>query len=161
MLWTTQTVDREPSAGWAHEASQRTVVVVRRFSVPPLRVLQAWTDPRISSKWLFTTKSSRSRCDFVMAAEGSYSIVRRIGQKETLTWVSYRKLDHFKGLVFTYWKGSRPEFGHTLMIGLSANTEGCLLTLTQNCVGPGDDRYLIRRWESKLDALRSILENWI
>ena len=108
-----------------------TLQVKRRFDAAPERVFDAWLDPDIVSRWLFTTPNSRiSRADIDPRVGGRFSIVdsREDGDIEHVG--EYLVIDRPRRLVFTF---AVPQFSpeyDRVTIEIARLDKGCELTLT-------------------------------
>lgn len=57
-----------------------TVTITRRFSAPPRRVFEAWTDPKVVRQWMFATPAGRmGRVEVDARAGGGFVVVEERG----------------------------------------------------------------------------------
>lgn len=117
------------------------LTVTRKFSQPAERVFDAWLDPKIASRFLFTTPDSTMiRADIDARAGGKFCFIdrRETGEfKGDIEHVGeYLVIDRPRKLVFTF---GVPQFDPrmtTVTIGIVPSGGGCELTLTHEGVPP-------------------------
>lgn len=114
------------------------LTVTHRYPFPAERVFDAWLDPRIARRFLFTTPESEVvRCDIDARVGGSFAIAdHRDGAEDILHVGEYLEIDRPRRLVFTF---GVPQFDPTMTrvtVEIAADGDGCLLTLTHEDVPP-------------------------
>ncbi|MHB2266704.1 SRPBCC domain-containing protein [Aliihoeflea sp. PC F10.4] len=109
----------------------RSLVVSRKFDAAPERVFDAWVDPQMARKWLFTIPGGG-----IVVAEndpcvgGTFTFVDRRGDDEIRHVGEYLEIDRPRRLVFTF---AVPQFSPAydrVTIEIERQGEGCELTLT-------------------------------
>lgn len=107
------------------------VTVSRRLAASPERVFDAWLDPELARRWLFTTpQTGISRCDIDPRVGGCFTIVDHRDDGDIEHVGEYRVIERPHLLVFTF---AVPQFSplHDLVtVRIRAVEGGCELTLT-------------------------------
>jgi uncharacterized protein YndB with AHSA1/START domain len=126
----------------------------RRFDFSAERVFDAWLDPAVASRWLFTTPESRIvRAQIDARVGGRFSLVDRRGDEEIEHVGEYLEIDRPRRLVFTF---GVPAFepGFTrVTIEIVPEDEGCRLTLIHEDVPEAWAEETSAGWGRLLDAL--------
>lgn len=139
------------------DGPRTSVTVTRRFNASPDRVFDAWVNPAVAEKWLFTTKSSQTTYELDVRPGGAYTITR-VTDGNTYTAVgTYLEIDRPRRLVFTF---SMPQFAAdiaTVTIEIVPDGDGCILTLTQDGMRPGFEEATIHGWGQMFTALEEAL----
>jgi uncharacterized protein YndB with AHSA1/START domain len=105
--------------------------VRRRFDASPERVFDAWLEPEIARRWIFSDRDS----EIVSAAAdarvgGSFSFVRRSRDGDLEHVGEYLEIDRPRRLVFTFAVPAiSPEYDR-VTIDIVRLDKGCELTLT-------------------------------
>lgn len=133
--------------------------LVRRYAYPPERVFDAWLDPSIASRFLFTTAESEViRCDIDPRVGGAFVIVDRRADGEEIEHVGdYREVDRPRRLVFTF---AVPQYDPTVTLvtlEIRPTEEGCELTLLHDGVPPEWAEQDVQGWTMILAALEGAL----
>ncbi len=141
-----------------YEGPRTSVKVSRRFNASAERVFDAWTDPRMASQWLFTTKSSKTTYDLDVRVGGSYTITRISNGKKYVAVGKYVEIDRPRKLVFTF---GMPQFAadfDTVIVEIEADGEDCVLTLTQEGLRPGYEKSTVNGWGKMFTTLDAIFD---
>ena len=109
------------------------VVVTHSFSASPERVFDAWLDPKMIEKWMFSPNLLEQevvRISLDARVGGSFSFVVRRQDKEIDHIGEYLEIDRPRYLVFTW--GIRQDSGDSsrVMVDIVAKGTGAELTLT-------------------------------
>ena len=112
------------------------LTVTRRFDHPPEKVFDAWLDPNLARRFLFTTVESEVVvCEIDARVGGRFKIVdRREGQEDIVHVGEYREIDPPRRLAFTF---AVPQFDPTetlVILDIRPDGAGCQLTLTHQDV---------------------------
>jgi uncharacterized protein YndB with AHSA1/START domain len=118
-----------------------SVTVTHRYAHPPEKVFDAWLNPALARRFLFTTPDGEViRCDIDARVGGRYTIVDRRpeGAKHFSGDIEhvgeYLEIDPPRRLVFTF---GVPQFepGFTrVTVEIAPDGDGCILTLTNDDV---------------------------
>ncbi len=135
-----------------------SVRITRRFAASAERVFDAWVDPRVACKWLFTSTTSEANSTAIDArVGGSWTITdRRDGTDYTGSGV-FLEVDRPRRLVFTF---GMPQFSpdfNRVIVEIVQDGDGCVLTLTQEGVLPAGEAPARDGWGKMFDILQTIL----
>jgi len=113
------------------------LTVTHRYSAPAERVFDAWLDPAIARRFLFTAPGGEVvRCDIDARPGGRFTIVDRRDGGDIEHVGAYLKIDRPRRLVFTF---AVPQFDPTettVTVEIEPDGDGCRLTLTHTAVPP-------------------------
>ncbi|WP_414476219.1 SRPBCC family protein [Microvirga sp. M2] len=137
------------------------VVVVRRFDASPERVFDAWLDPEIARRWLFSTLGGEMvRAEVDPRVGGRFIFTDRRDGEEIEHVGEYLEINRPSRLVFTFAVPKYSDEYDRVTIEIRRLDKGCELTLT-NEMSPeiyGEWGERTRGgWMTLLDALASIL----
>jgi uncharacterized protein YndB with AHSA1/START domain len=136
----------------------RILRMTRRFDAAPERVFDAWLDPRVASKWLFTSpESEKYEAQIDARIGGRYTITDRRGGKEYTGVGEYLEIDRPRRLVFTF---AMPQFApdvDRIIVEIVPDGAGCILTLTQQGLPPDYKEATKAGWGKMFDALAATL----
>jgi uncharacterized protein YndB with AHSA1/START domain len=134
------------------------LTVTHRYSAPAERVFDAWLDPAIARRFLFTAPGGEVvRCDIDARPGGRFTIVDRRDGGDIEHVGAYLEIDRPRRLVFTF---AVPQFDPTettVTVEIEPDGDGCRLTLTHTAVPPewvDQDR---EGWTMILGALEAAL----
>ena len=134
------------------------VRVSRRYDFPPERVFDAWIDPKIAGRWLFTSPTSETN-DTKMDAKvgGKWSITDRRDGVDYTAIGEYLEIDRPRRLVFSF---GMPQFSPescTVTVEIVRDGNGCILNLTQEPTPEETEAGLIDGWNQMFENLAAIL----
>ncbi len=117
------------------------LTVTRKFSQPAERVFDAWLDPNIANRFLFTTPESKMiKAEIDARVGGKFCFIDRRDNgefKDDIEHIGeYLEIDRPRKLVFTF---GVPQFDPrmtTVTIEIVPSGSGCELTLTHVGVPP-------------------------
>ena len=141
-----------------NDSSGGSVQLTRHFAASPERVFDAWINPAIACKWLFTSPTSERNSTLIDArVGGAWAITdRREGMNYTVIG-EYLEIIRPSRLVFTF---GMPQFSPELtrvIVEIAPDGEGSILTLTQEGVEPGSGEAMTDGWGKMFDALATSL----
>ena len=121
-----------------------SVTVTHRYAHPAEKVFDAWLNPALARRFLFTTPDGEVvRCEIDARVGGRYTIIDRRPKNDThftgdIEHVGeYLEIDRPRRLVFTFGV-PRFEPGFTrVTVEIAPDGDGCILTLTNDDV-PAD-----------------------
>ena len=106
------------------------VTIERRFDAAPEEVFDAWLDPDVARRWLFTSPDSAiSRVEIDASVGGSFVFVDQRDGKPIEHQGTYLEIDRPHRLVFRFWTAEKPEAPDLLTALIRPDGEGCVLTL--------------------------------
>lgn len=142
---------------YEYDGPRTSLSLSRRFDATPERLFDAFVEPETASKWLFTTKTSKTQYELDARVGGSYRITRRRGDKEYVAVGKYLEVDRPRRLVFTF---GMPQFAadfDTVIAEVEPAEGGSILTLTQGGMRPGYDKSTEKGWSKMFDMLHAAL----
>ncbi|MFS0594935.1 SRPBCC domain-containing protein [Cytobacillus horneckiae] len=113
--------------------------MTRQFSVAAERVFDAWLNPEMMRKWLFTLESTNKIARNNPKIGGTWEIVDEREGKEYRAIGEYLVIDPPKKLVFTF---KMPQFSDTvdeITVELIPLETGCKMHFTQEIVVPHEE----------------------
>src|SRR5579871_3922168 len=85
-----------------------TLKIARRFEATPERLFDAWTDPQLVTRWLFTGPTSESHsAQLDVRVGGQWTITDRRDGVDYVALGEYRVVDRPQRLVFSF---GMPQF---------------------------------------------------
>ncbi len=135
-----------------------TLRMTRRFDASPERVFDAWTDPELVGRWLFTGPTSESHnAELDVRVGGKWKITDRRDGVDYVALGEYRVIDLPRRLVFTFGMPQfSPEYAE-VAVELVADGDGCLMTLTQAPTPAEAVKPLEDGWSLMFDGLALVL----
>lgn len=140
-------------------ASTTTLVMKRRFEVSPERVFDAWLNPEMMRKWLFTMEATNKIARNEPHVGGTWEIVDHRGGQDYRAIGEYREIDPPRRLVFTF---RMPQFSDTedvITVELKPVEKGCEMTFTQVIVVPHEEDWTAEDVERALHEYNSSSEH--
>jgi len=139
------------------------LTVTHRYPFPPEKVFDAWLDPKVARRFLFTAPGGEViRCDIDPRPGGRFTIVDR---REDMGEMSgdiehvgaYLEIERPRRLVFTF---AVPQFDPTettVTVEIAPDGDGCRLTLTHTDVPPEWVEQDREGWTMILGALEAAI----
>jgi uncharacterized protein YndB with AHSA1/START domain len=131
-----------------------SVRLTRRFDASPERVFDAWLDPLVARRWLFTAPTSQANeTEIDPRVGGKWRIADRRDGVDYMGHGEYLEIDRPRRLVFTF---GMPQFSpvfNRITVEIEPDAEGCILTLTHEGVQPSDREGLEMGWGDMFDHL--------
>lgn len=118
------------------------LTVTHRYPFPPEKVFDAWLDPKLARRFLFTAPGGEIiRCDIDARPGGRFTIVDRRTDMGDMSGDiehvgAYLEIARPRRLVFTF---AVPQFDPTettVTVEIAPDGDGCRLTLTHTDVPP-------------------------
>ena len=139
------TVERDP---------KDFVRVSRRIDASAARVFDAWVDPRMVRRWLFTTPDSESnRSEIDARIGGKWRITDRRGGTDFTAIGEYLEIDPPRRLVFSF---GMPQFSphfSRVVVDIVPDGVGCILTVVQEGVPESHQKGVEDGWQKMFDVL--------
>lgn len=124
-----------------NNCSTTTLKMIRNFNVAPERVFDAWLNPEMMRKWLFTLEGTNKVAQNNPQVGGNWEIVdHRVG-KDYRAIGEYKEIDPPKKVVFTF---EMPQFSDTvdtITVELKEIKQGCEMTFKQNIIVPHEENW--------------------
>lgn len=133
------------------------VKVSRKFSAPAERVFDAWLDPRMAGRFLFTRPGQTViRAEIDARVGGSFLFVARRDGQDFDHIGGYLEIDRPRRLVFTLRVPMVWSDDNRVVIEIVPLAKGCELTLTQEAVPPELADRLHSGWTDFLAGLETV-----
>lgn len=114
----------------ATDLASPTLIVSRRFAVPPELLFDAWFDPNAVGKWLFATPDGVSHhVEIDARVGGGFAIHERRGDALATHFGEYREIVRSSRIVFTFGADKRGPFS-LVTVDIRPEGAGSVLTLT-------------------------------
>ena len=132
----------------------QTLRMVRRFEASPARVFEAWTDPDLAARWLFTGADSEGHTTEIdLKVGGRWEIVDRRGGVDYRAIGEYLEIEPPRRLVFSFGMPQFSEALTTVTVEIEADGDGARMTLTQAGLQAEAVAALEQGWGHMFDAL--------
>ena len=107
------------------------VIVMQQFNASPDRLFDAWLDPVLAGRWLFTTSSNESCVALIHATPGGASTItdRRDGVDYTAPG-QYLGIDPPRRLLFSFGMPQLSPVLTRVVVEIAPRGEGSFLTTT-------------------------------
>jgi len=137
------------------------LTVTHRYPFPAERVFDAWLDPKVASRFLFTAPGGEIvRCDIDAKVGGRFTIVDRRSDMGEMSGDiehvgEYLEVDRPRRLVFTF---AVPRFDPaetTVSVEIAPDGDGCVLTLHHTGVLEDWAKSTVEGWTMILAALEA------
>ena len=135
-----------------------SVRLTRRFDASPERVFDAWLQPEIARRWLFTSPASQSHTTEIdPRVDGKWRITDRRDGVDYVGHGEYLEIDRPRRLVFSFGMPQfSPEFNR-VTVEIEPDGAGCRLTLTQERAPASAQAGLEQGWREMFDQLDAVL----
>jgi uncharacterized protein YndB with AHSA1/START domain len=136
----------------------QTLRLTRRFDAPPERVFDAWLDPNVAARWLFTTPTSEGHItELDVRVGGQWSITDRRMGVDYAALGQYRVIDRPRRLVFSFGMPQfSPEFAE-VTVQFAPDGDGCVMTLSQDRLPSEHVEPTREGWSAMFDALAPLV----
>ena len=136
----------------------RHLTMTRRFEASPERLFDAWTDPNLAARWLFTGPASEAHCaELDVRVGGRWVIEDRRGGVDYKALGEYLEVERPRRLTFTF---GMPQFSPAfdkVTVEIAPDGTGSVMTFTQEGL-PADYIDATRHgWNEMFDALSARL----
>jgi len=119
-----------------------TAKVTRQFNATPEQVFDAWLNPEMMSRWLFTSAASDPAGRTVRSdarVGGAWTITDRRNGIDYAGDGEYVEIDRPRRLVFTFRMLQFSPTVDRVIVDIEPLDRGCLMTLTQEITVPRSD----------------------
>ena len=135
--------------------------VTRQFRVPAERVFDAWLDPALAGKWLFTDgEGELVRVEIDPRVGGAYCFTDRRAEGDIDHVGEYLEIDRPRRLVFTLKVPLYSQDADTVAVDIIPLATGCELTIT-HAMSAENAEWLeptTQGWAKLLDVLETRLD---
>jgi uncharacterized protein YndB with AHSA1/START domain len=128
--------EKQIDARLAEDPSRR-LVLTRRFTVGLDALFDAWTNPAIAAKWLFTGPTSEShKTQMDVRVGGKWTITDRRGGTDYTALGEYVEVRRPHRLIFTFGMPVFSEEFDRIIVDIAPHDDGCIMTMTQEGLAP-------------------------
>ena len=141
------------------DVALQTLVMTRRFAATPERVFDAWTDPKLVARWLFTGPTSEKHtAELDVRVGGKWKITDRREGVDYTAEGEYRVVERPRRLVFSFGMPQfSPEFAG-VTVALAAAGDGCLMTFSKDRMLPEHMKPTEDGWNEMFGGLELVLK---
>ncbi|WP_078394387.1 SRPBCC family protein [Shouchella patagoniensis] len=132
------------------EYSTTTLTMKRHFNVSSERVYDAWLNPEMMKKWLFTLEATNQKAANDPHEGGTWEIIDRREGKDYRAIGDYLVIDRPKKLLFTF---KMPQFSETvdhITVVFEPVGNGCDMTFSQEIIVPHEENWTEENIEKAL-----------
>lgn len=123
------------------QVSETTLTMNRKFDAPIERVFDAWLNPEMFRKWLFTLESTNKVAKNEPYIGGTWEIIDHREGKDYRAIGEYVEIDSPNKIVFTFRMPQFSDTEDTITVGLKALEDGCEMFFTQRIIVPHEDNW--------------------
>lgn len=147
--------------------SARMLRLTRRFEASPERVFDAWLNPEVARRWLFTSPVDEANTATLnTSVGGNWTICARRGGIDYTAVGEYLEIDRPHRLVFTF---AMPQFSPNMdriTVEFTPSGSGCQMSFTQEGVDIAEELRHVpdgveggseRGWKEMFDLLNAAL----
>ncbi|RAV23216.1 SRPBCC family protein [Paenibacillus contaminans] len=124
-----------------NDYSITALTMTRVFEVAPERVFDAWLNPEMMRKWLFTLEGTNKVAQNNPQVGGTWEIVDHRGGKDYRAIGEYLEIDPPHKLVFTFRMPQFSDTVDTITVEFKKLQQGCEMTFTHNIVVPHEQNW--------------------
>ncbi|HEY3799698.1 MAG TPA: SRPBCC family protein [Caulobacteraceae bacterium] len=140
------------------DATLTRLTMTRRFDAAPERLFDAWTDPALVARWLFTSPASTAHTvDLDLRIGGPWRIA---DTREGVVYTAlgeYDVIERPRRLAFTFGMPQfSPEFA-VVIVEIATDGAGALMTLTQEPLPADAVAATEAGWSEMFEALAGLL----
>ena len=121
--------------------STTVLTMVRNFEVASEKVFDAWLNPEMMRKWLFTLEGTNQVAVNTPEVGGSWEIVDRRDGKDYRAIGEYVEISPSQKLVFTFRMPQFSDTVDTIRVELKELPEGCEMTFSQAIIVPHEENW--------------------
>lgn len=141
--------------------SSRSIHISWKFSRPPVKVWQAWTDPAIAKLWFGSDPNGKvldAKLDVQVNGSFSVTFANSDGKEFTAQGI-YKEVNEPKRLVFTWGWANQPDVAELISLQFTPNEHGTLMRFEQSNIDPQTTLHNYEEgWRSTFQKLEKALE---
>lgn len=118
-----------------------TLKMVREFEVPPEKVFEAWLNPELMRKWLFTLTNTNKAVENEPVEGGKWEIIDHREGTDYRAIGEYLEIKKYERLVFTFKMPQFSESEDKLTVEFKDVQNGCEMTFTQGINVPHEPEW--------------------
>jgi len=144
------------------DVANTTLTMIRTFDIEPERVFDAWLNPEMMRKWLFTLERTNKVARNNPQEGGTWEIVDHRGGMDYRAIGEYLVIDPPKKIVFTFKMPQFNDLEDTITVELKKLEVGCEMTFTQVIHVPREENWTESDIEKALgDSYKDTEQGWI
>ncbi|RHW38378.1 SRPBCC domain-containing protein [Lysinibacillus yapensis] len=120
--------------------SAENMKIVRQFNAGPEKVFEAWINPQLMKKWLFTTEHTNIIAKSDAQVNGTWHIVDRRDGEDYVVTGDYVEINRPNKLIITFELPQYTDVTHSLNIDFIPIENGCEMTFKQTLIIPHEKR---------------------
>ena len=140
--------------------SSNSIRIIRRFVEPPIKLWQAWTDPKLVRLWFGSDPNGvvlQAQMDVRVDGEFEITFANFNGTEHTCYGV-YREVRPISKLFFSWsWKKT-PNFEEMVSVLLQENQSGTLMTFEHSNIDPNTSHGYEVGWSTTFEKLERALK---
>lgn len=155
------------------KVSTEKVKMTRQFDAAPKVLFEAWTNPELMKKWLFTSEQTNILAKSDARVNGTWKIIDRREGEDFLITGDYVELNRYEKLIMTLELPQFTDVVHSIVMEFKPAESGCEMTLTQSVIIPHEKRQTEKKiangeeayktlseqlWHSLLQELKTVVE---
>jgi uncharacterized protein YndB with AHSA1/START domain len=135
--------------------STTTLEMTRTFEVASERVFEAWLNPEMMRKWLFTMAGTNKVAQNSPHVGGTWEIVDHRNGKDYRAIGEYLEIESPYKLVFTFQMPQFSDSTDTITVELKKVDQGCVMKFTQEINVPHEENWTKSDIEEALEEYHS------
>jgi len=143
------------------QAPYHSVQIKWKFSHPPARVWQAWTDPSIAKLWFGSDPNGKVLdAKFDVRISASFSVTFANSDRTEFTCQgTYKVIDPYTRLVFTWGWANQPDVAELVSLQFNPDEHGTLMLFKQSNINPETTLHNYEEgWRSTFQKLERALQ---
>jgi uncharacterized protein YndB with AHSA1/START domain len=131
------------------------LTMTRHFDASAERVFDAWLNPDMMRKWLFSTEETSRICTNEPRVGGTWEITNHRDGADYRAIGEYLEIDRPSRLVFTFQMPQFSESTDRIVVEFKQVDKGCEMTFTQHIVVPHEEGWTPEDIEKALGEYHS------
>ena len=132
--------------------------ISRRFNASPEQLFDAWLDPKVVARWLFTSPASEAHTvEIDRQVDGEWVITDRRDGVDYTALGEYLEIKRPHRLVFSFGMPQFSDQSATVTVEIAPDGDGSVLTLTQSDLPVAHHEPTRQGWEAMFDMLDGVL----
>ncbi|MCP3028512.1 SRPBCC domain-containing protein [Halobacillus sp. A5] len=141
------------------EYSTTYLVMTRTFEAAAERVFDAWLNPEIMRKWLFTLEATNKVAENNPVVGGTWEIVDHRNGVDYRAVGEYMEIEPPHKLVFTFKMPQMSEYEDTITVELKEVEKGCEMKFTHEIKVPHEENWTTEDIEKAIGENHDGLEH--
>jgi uncharacterized protein YndB with AHSA1/START domain len=141
------------------DVSTTTLKMTRQFNVSAEKVFDAWLNPAMMKKWLFTTELTNKLAMSEARVGGEWQVADHREGTDYMANGKYIEIDRPNRLVFTFRMPQFSDLMDTVTVEIQALEQGCEMNFTQVIHVPHQDNWTDADIAKALEEYRNSTEH--